>query len=301
MANDAIYYLGRVAKSGVLDSDKIINAILNPKPVDWYGKCWSFFDAKRYSVRGTDFVYARLSKYNPEGEVIISNPSTKTETAQSEPNLRIAASNFIYIPKYSGIAFTKDTIHINEFQFSNRFAHIIANTYDDFFVDCTVNLIADLRKFYEKLSQLEGIYKISATVNPPNPLFGPLWRSLDKYLKSRDTDQMLIREQAGKDAPIKTSLPDYVKKVIDQTADEPYVPEIDLPIGDAAILMAADGYGSGFVQGRKEGLEMVTIKTSETNRNFTYEKDADPIDLFNQASEIFERIEKERHMEHGDA
>jgi hypothetical protein len=300
MANDAIYYLGRVAKSGVLDSEKIINAILNPKPVDWFGKRWSFFDAQRFSARGGDFVYARLSKYNPEGEVIISDPSTKKEMAQSEPNLRVAASNFIYIPKYSGIVFTKDAIHINEFQFSNRFAHIIANTYDDFFVDCTVSLIVDLRKFYEKLSLLKGIYKISATVNPPNPLFGPLWRPLDKYLKSRDTDKMLVREQAGEDNPIKTDLPGYVKKVIDQSENDPYVPEEDLPIGDAAILMAADGYGAGFVQGRQEGLEMVTIKTSETNRNFTYPKDADPMDLYSQASEIFERIEKDRHMEHGD-
>jgi hypothetical protein len=299
MSEKTIYYLGRVAKSGQLDGSKIINAILEPKSVVWWARGWSFFDAQKYTVRGNDFVYAKLSKYHPEGEIIISDPDTKKESVQMEPNLRIASSTFIYIPKYSGIVFTKYPGHIDELQFGYRFAHIIQNTYDNFFVDCHVNLISDLRSFSEKLSALEGIYKISAKVNPPNPLFGPLWKPLKEYLKARNTDNMLIRENSPEDAPLRTELPQHVRRVVNQTADEPYVPAQALPIGDAAILMAADGYGSGFVQGHAKNQEMVTIKTSETNKNFTFDREPEPVELFEESSLIFERIEKERHMEHG--
>ncbi len=299
MANNVTYYMGRVAKGGLLDSEKLIHAVLNPKPTAWWGKGWSFFDATRYTIREIDFVFAKLSKFHPDGEVVISDPASKKEAIQMEPNLRIASSTFIYIPKYSGVVFTTQPNHINEHQFGYHFANIIANTYDDFFVDCTVNLISDLRTFAEKLSKLDGIYKIHAKVNPPNPLFGPLWKSLKEYIDSRNSDSMSVREHAGDDAPLNTELPLHVQNVVNQTETEQYLPSKPLPIGDAAILMAADGYGEGLVQGRQQGQEMVTIKTSETNRNFTFGRDPDPAALFEEASLIFDRIERERHMEHG--
>ncbi|QBG48157.1 hypothetical protein EGM51_12420 [Verrucomicrobia bacterium S94] len=300
MGSMVTYYMGRVAKGGQLDSEKIIQAILNPKPIEWWGKGWSFFDAQRYHIREIDFVFAKLSKFHPEGEVVIADPDAKKEAIQMEPNLRIASSTFIYIPKYSGIIFTTHPNHIKEHQFGYRFSHIISNTYDDFFVDCTVNLISDLRTFAEKLSKLKGIYKINAKVNPPNPLFGPLWKSLKDYVDSRNSDSMLVREQAGDDAPLNTDLPMHVQKVVSQINTVPYLPPEPLPIGDAAILMAADGYGEGLVQGYQEGRERVTIKTSETNRNFAFDRDPDPVDLFDEACAIFDRIEADRHMEHGE-
>lgn len=299
MARKATYYMGRVAKGGILDSEKIINAILNPKPLRWWGRGWSFFDAERFTIREVDFVYAKLSKYHPEGEVVISDPDSKMEAVQVEPNLRIASSTFIYIPKYSGVVFTKHPGQISEFQFGERFAQIMAQTYDGFFIDCTVNLIADLRTFADKLSHLKGIYEISATVNPPNPLFGPLWEPLKNYVISRRAGSMSVREVAGEDEPLNTNLPYHVRRMVEQTESAPYRPTEQLPIGDASILMAADGYGQGLVEGNQEGQERVIIKTSETNRNFTFDRDPDPSALFEEASLIFERIQKERHMEHG--
>jgi len=299
MGRKATYYMGRVAKGGGLDSEKIIHAILNPKSVVWYGRGWSFFDAERFTIRDIDFVYAKLSKYHPEGEVVISDPDSKMESVQVEPNLRIASSTFIYIPKYSGIVFTKQQNHINEFRFGERFAHIIANTYGEFFVECTVNLIADLRSFADKLSKLDGIYEISATVNPPNPLFGPLWESLKDYIIDRKAGSMSVKEMASGDVPLNTDLPRHVRNAVEQSLEAAYLPVEVLPIGDAAILMAADGYGEGLVEGSQSGQERVIIKTSETNRNFSFDREPDPSALFEEASLIFERIEKERHMEHG--
>jgi len=297
MADTTPYYMGRVVKLGNLSADMLMKAILNPKPITWWGNAWSFFDAHDYEKSGVTFIVGKLSKFNPKGEVVIADPRTRQEVVQSEPNLRIASSVFIYIPEVSGIAFTKVYSHIDEQHFIHRFSQIVQNTYDNFFVECDIRLIADLRTFAEKLTSLEGIYKISAKLNPPNPLFGPLWGPLKEYIKSRRSDKMLIREDASGETPLNTDLPRHVQAVANQTDDIPYKPKEPLPIGDAAILMAADGYGTGLVRGIRQA-EMVVIKTSETTRNFDFAREPDPVELFDIAYDIFKRIERERHMEH---
>ena len=70
-----------------------------------------------------------------------------------------------------------------------------------------------------------------------------------------------------------------------------------LDIGDAAILMAADGYGSGYVKGKKGG-DFITIRTSETIKNFTFLKDVKPEKLFEKAYNLFKKIKNDRHMKH---
>jgi hypothetical protein len=289
--------LGHIVKMGHLSSEMIVKAIFNPKPVTWWNSAWSFFDAQLFTKNEVNFILAKLSKFNPEGTVIISDPRTKQEVVQAEPNLRIASSVFIYIPEVSGIAFTKAYNHIDQFHFIHEFASIIKNTYDDFFVECDIHLITDLHTFAEKLMSLKGIYKISAKVNPPNPLFSPLWEPLKDYIKSRNSAKMIIREDAGADKPLNTNLPEHVMAVANQTSEVPYEPKTPLAIGDAAILMAADGYGTGTVRGIREN-DMVVIKTSDTVRNFDFDRVPDPQELFDVAYDIFKRIEKDRHMEH---
>ncbi len=61
--------------------------------------------------------------------------------------------------------------------------------------------------------------------------------------------------------------------------------------------MAADGYGTGTVSGTQED-RTVTIKTSQTVRNFSFSKDPDPWALYEAAADVFERINRERHLEH---
>lgn len=297
MPETTTYYLGRIIKAGKLTSDMIISAILNPKTTNYRGNAWSFFDAKSFETRGIKYVYARLSKFNPEGEVVISDPKTKHESVQPEPNLRIASSVFMYIPEVSGIAFTKVYSHIDEQQFRYRFCDIIKTTHNNFFVDCSIKLISDLRTFAEKLMSLDGIYRIQATLYPPNPIFGPLWEPLKRYIENRRSNKMVISEVSSDDVALNTELPKHVKSVAEQTSNEPYIPLDTLPIGDAAILMAADGYGSGLVKGLQHG-DMVVVKTSETIKNFDFNKDPSSQELFEIAYDIFKRIEKDRHMEH---
>jgi hypothetical protein len=92
-------------------------------------------------------------------------------------------------------------------------------------------------------------------------------------------------------------LPEYVASVTYDQKNLTAPASKPLPIGDAAILMAADGYGSGLVKGRV-GSNFVVIRTSETIRNFSFDKDPTPDDLYEAALNIFETIKRERHMEH---
>ena len=290
------YYLGRVIKFGNLDTEKLIDAILFPRPIRAYGHAWTFIDSEKFAFNNSEFVYAKLIKYSPDAEVFVVDPEKGKEVRQDEPNLSIASSPFVYIPEFSGIAFLRVSNHIEAKTFMKRFGKLIENKYDSFFMECEVEPISDLRSFAIKLSKLDGIYNLSATVFPPNPLFGPLWRDLKVYLENRRTDKMKIQEESMDEHIIKTNLPTLVKSISEQTASDALFDQ-KVGIGDAAILMAVDGYGTGFIKGKREG-EYVTIKTSETIKNFSFLKEAIPIDLFKKAYELLKEIKDDRHMEH---
>ena len=68
-------------------------------------------------------------------------------------------------------------------------------------------------------------------------------------------------------------------------------------VGDAALLMAADGYGRARVKGIEDGHE-VTIRTSENQRSFLFDGDPNPKLLFDLAYESLHRINEERGLEH---
>lgn len=232
-----------------------------------------------------------------EGEVTIIDEVNRQEVQQSEPNLLVASSPFIYIPEHSGIAFLNVYSHIEQHTFIDRFTKIIEESHNGFFVDCDIEMISDLKSFAAKLGALDKIYQVNSKVSPPNPLFGPLWSSLKDYLIERNTDRMTIIENAPETQSIDTDLPGIVQRAAEQAEDEGYFTDEDLPIGDAAILMAADGYGSGTVRG-EQGNEVVTIKTSETAKNFSFTKIPEPYELYEKVFAIFEKIKNKRHMKH---
>jgi len=170
----------------------------------------------------------------------------------------VASSPFVYIPEHSGIVFLNVSGHIEVRTFVKRFCDIIEKTHHNFFVDCDIELVTDLKTFAAKLLSLDGIFKIEARISPPNPLFSPLWESLEKYLRSRNTDRMTVVEDAPGAEVLKTDLPYLVEEASQQTEDKRFIPERKIPIGDAAILMVADGYGNGTIRGRRND-EVVVI------------------------------------------
>ncbi len=290
------YYLGRVIKLGNLDNNRLMDAIFLPKPIVVWGHAWTFIDSKKLKYENGEYVFARLIKYSPDAEVSVVDPDKSQEIKRDEPNLSVASSPFIYVPEFSGIAYLRVTNHIEPKIFMKRFGALIKNKYGGFFVECAVEPISDLRSFSLKLSKLDRIYSISATVSPPNPLFGPLWKDLKNYLEQRQTDRMKIEEESTENHKINTKLPAIVKEISEHKLSETILPQ-EVDIGDAAILMAADGYGSGLIKG-KQNEEYVTIKTSETIKNFSFLKDATPDELSKKVYEILKSIKDDRHMQH---
>ena len=288
--------MGRVIKLGHIDNKKFIQALLKPTPIHRYKHSWTFIDVKVFELPEGNFVYGRLSKYLPDGEVVTVDPAKGEEVTQEEPNLSISSSPFVYIPEYSGIAFLRVPAGIEPKTFMDRFPKIVNQTYGNFFVDCSIKPISDLQTFASKLAKLSGIYKISANVSPPNPMFGPLWESLKEYLKQRRTNKLTLQEDSVTGEYLNTDLPEHIMNVAEQTEKDPYEPS-PLPIGDAAILMAADGYGTGFVKGKQQQ-DIVTIRTSETIKNFPFTKSPDPVELFLKAHSVLSKIKTDRHLRH---
>jgi hypothetical protein len=297
MPTNTVYHLGKVIKLGNMKPEMVVQAIFDPKPVYWWKNSWSFFDAKEGEAGGVKYVCAKLSKFNPDGEVIIADTDSKQEIIQPEPNLQIAASYFIYIPSLSGIAFSKITNQIDEYVFQRLFCRIVNERHFGLLAECQIEFIADLKTFSEKLLSLDGINAISAQIYPPNPIFGPLWESLKEYIKKRRSEKMLIREDSGPKETLQTQLPKLVEEMLKQTKEKPYVPKDAPAIGDAAVLMAADGYGAGLVKGKRGG-ETVIIKTSETIKNFSLAEGHTTEDLFSESYKVFKKIEEDRHMKH---
>lgn len=296
MARKGSYYLGRVVKTGALQTNDIKAALRAPESVTRYGSAWTFLDVRELTDGRSSYFFGRLGKYDPDGEVSVVDPYEHKETTQRQPNMTRASSPFLYVPEYSGVSFLHVSNQIEYNTFMNRWAEVVNASHHQLLARCDVDPITDLRSFARKLKSLDGIYRVSATVSPPNPLFGPLWEDLKNYLKSRNTDRMKVEEDSSESEPLDTDLPEHVAGIVRQSIDQPYTPD-PLPIGDAAILMAADGYGKGYVRG-KQGDEFVVIRTTETVRNFSFSRDPDPEELYKKTVGILERIKEERHMEH---
>ncbi len=174
MAKKGTYYAGRVLKLGLLDQESLISSLKQPVSIFVRGSAWTFINVEEVNQSGHHYIFGRLTKYLPKGEVEIVDEATRSEVTQLEPNLVDASSPFVYIPEHSGIAFLNVSSKISPSNFINRFSEIIEQTNKIFFVDCDIELVSDLKSFAAKLAALDGIYRISARISPPNPLFSPL-------------------------------------------------------------------------------------------------------------------------------
>lgn len=293
MIREGTYYLARVLKGRNITNRILIDAILNSSDHVRGDKVWTITYAKEFNENTPEhFVYGHLCKYEPEATVKVIDPDEKIERVQEEPNLSRASSPFIYIPEYSGFVFLKISGQIEPKHFMRFFPAIVRSSLENFFVSIELEPIVDLRKFAIKLSNLEGIYNLSAEIAPPNPMYGHLWKDLKKYLEKRKINKMKV-EETSKDEPIKTNIVELVQGLV-ETKD---LSEEKIDIGDASILMAADGYGKGYVKGKKRG-KTVIVKTSKTIRNFKFDRDPTPDSLYDYSVRIYIEIVEERHMEH---
>jgi hypothetical protein len=161
-----------------------------------------------------------------------------------------------------------------------------------FFADLTVERIADVRSFVQKIAELDVVTKLDATVRPPNPLFGPLWAPLREYMKGRRAGKIQVSESGTPDAGLATDLPTVAESLGKGTA-----PEAVRSLIDAAVLMAADGYGQARVQGKK-GRERKVVRTRDSQMYFEHASEPLPEALFEAADQALRTINDERGLKH---
>lgn len=289
------YYLGRVVKTGDLDQERLLSAIDDAPTVPIAGALWTITDIVDGTDRDKPFIFGRLSKYSKQAQLTVVDPVAHSQLEATAENLLIAASPFVYLPDFSGIAYLHVWNGVQEDVFRRRFARLIEEAYQRFFVGCEIDPVADYQAFSTKLSALETISEIRAKVHPPNPLFGDLWKDLNDYIKQRNASEVVVAEKSDQASGLATQIVKLINRLLEKTArqmDEPAA------ITDAALLMAADGYGSGKVIGQKNDAQVV-IRTSDTQKSFLHAKDPEVEQLATIAREKFEAISEERDMEHG--
>lgn len=288
------YYMARVIKLGELNQIRLLDAIANA-PVIALGQFeWTITDVVDKRNEALPYVFGNLTKYSKDGTVTIVDEPAKQQLQARAPNLLGASAPFVYLPEFSGLAFLHVWNGIQEDVFPRRFKAIIEAAYDNFFVDCTIEPVADYRAFLDRLKTLDRITELSAKVHPPNPLFGRLWGDLDKYVKKRKAEEVTVRETTEKPSGLSTQLLILIQNILENPK---YEPESEPDITDAAILMAADGYGKGKAVGY-EGEHEVIVRTSESQKSFLFEKEPLHEELAKATHQQFSRVSDERNMDH---
>ena len=278
-----------------MNTEKLIDAIRSPITIKTGKYNWTFTDFNIWDDEQHNFVYANLTKYMDIGEVNVLDDKNKIGVAQPAPNLIVSSSPFVYLPNHSGIAYLRVWNEIEQPTFVKRFTTLIEEKYNRFFLKCEIDPISDLVAFYKKVSELNEIKRISGNVRPPNPLFGVLWKDLKKYLENRNAKEVRYDEKANGNDGLKTELITAIKAIIEE--NEALIKNVNLQIGDQIILMAADGYGKGKIEGVKNNKNLL-IRTNETMKSFAFDKEPDPIALYDTVDKLLDGINKERHMEH---
>lgn len=300
MAAQSRFYMARVIKLGELTTEKIVAAIENSAFVQIRGNRYTFTDFRYFGPKEKpQGIYARLAKYKPDGAVEVVHQDAHVVGREQIENLIEASSPFVYLPEFSGIAYKHVWNALPREQFERAFSEVIEMSQQKFFVRCQLEPVTDLRTFVARLAKLDRLTVLQATVKPPNPLFGPCWKSLNDYIKKRRLEAVQIKEEAA--SGIETNI-----QRIAQAIDSKNISPDDLKgmmeslldgVGDAALLMAADGYGRAKVVGVEES-KTVVIRTSENQKSFILEKDPAPEELYKVAYEQFSKINEDRYLEH---
>lgn len=292
------FYLGRVNKRGIISNDGVVDAILNPPIIEKSEYHYTFSDTSAHRVEGTDFIFGKLSKYKPKGDVDTLNPEFKREEKIDIDNTIEASALFIYIPEFSGIAYPHLWNKLHKEYFEKLFAELVIKKHDNFFADCFIKPITDFRTFIYRVSKLSSINSMKTRIYPPNPLFGPAWESLKDYLKKRKLKEASFSEQGKDNDGIQSKLPALAMQITrDETVPKEALMEVVGEITDAAVLMALDGYGSAKIEGNEDG-KGVIIKTSQNQMTFVAPTDCDPVELFRKAKEELSKINDERYLGH---
>lgn len=294
------YYMARVIKFGELTTEKLIRAIHQPVSIQLRGVRYTFTDFRRFGpVDNPIGVYAKLAKYKPEGAVEVVRHDVHVVGREGVENLIEAASPFVFLPEFGGLAYKHVWNILPREQFERAFCELVEMSEKKFFVRCELEPVTDLRTFVARIAKMERVTVIQATVKPPNPLFSPCWKSLSDYVKKRRLSEVQIKEES--EAGISTNVQKIAAAIATESATAAQLQEMMEPlldgVGDAALLMAADGYGHAKVVGI-EDTKSVVVRTGDNQKSFLFAREPEPEELFRAAHAQFLKISEERYLDH---
>lgn len=295
MPTNATYFISRLNKVGELSWDDVINALQNPTVVNARENSYTITNFTDQYYKEEKYYSGLLTKFKSEGTVKVLDFKSKQAIDRIEPDLIVATSQFLFLPQYASFVYQRIWNQIEMTTFSSRMREIILSSKDYFLVDCKLEPISDIKNFLDKMKRISVINEIKATVNPPNPLFGHLWESLEKYLKTRNLNELKLNEKA-KNKPINSRLLDLLM-AINENKNLSTIDPNDVGIGDAAILMSIDGYGSATIEG-KSGQRFITIRTNQKSVQFHFPVGENLDDLYVESKKILDNINNQRYMSH---
>lgn len=288
------YYLARITKPPRISQDALMDAIVSAVTLRLGKFSWAITDILDRRTETIPFIYGRLAKFQPQGQITIVDTANRLQAEAEVTHLLIATSPFVYLPTFSGIAYLHVWNQIQEDTFARRLKAILEATFLHFFFECDIEPISDYRAFSARIRELTTITEISAKVHPPNPLFGRLWEPLRDYLKVRNASEVRVKETNETGSGLNTALSELIQRILDNPN---YQPDAPPAIGDSALLMAADGYGTGKVCGIRDD-QLIVIQTADTQKSFSFSPSPNPEDLADIAATHFRRVSDDRGLHH---
>ena len=301
MARYSRFYLGRVIKLGEATSELLMRVVESAPVISVRGARYTFTDFKAFGdPRKPNGIFGRLTKYRPEGSVDVLKHDVHRVGSELVPDLIEASSEFVYIPEFSGIAYRHVWNSIQREVFERTFSQLFDSSELAFMARCEIRPLVDMRAFASRLANVDLITELRATVNPPNPLLAPCWESLFNYVKKRRIEELVVVEKSHDG--IQSRLQEVASKVAAPARDAEESRRLMEPlmggIGDAAVLMAADGYGSAKIAGLEDG-KRVVFKTSDNQKSFEMPAVVAPEELYSTAYDELKIVGGDRWMEHG--
>ena len=294
MSRTKKYFFGRVHKLGILNDEQLVHAIRQPSVIKVGNYNWSFIDAHvEYAGEEVKYVFAKMCKYLPQGEVPVVDDIGMTQSSLESENLIQAVSPFIYLPEHSCVVYQLVWNQIPRDVFLRRFSSLVMDALkDQVMIACEVEPISSLQKFTTSLMEFDNLCEIRVRVSPPNPFYGRLWKRLEQFLIDRKASEFAITEKAHPGQYLNSALQDTLH-AMSETGE---FPRHDLGVTDAAIFMALDGYGKGKILGIREG-EPEILETSGSPISLEVEDGISHYTLYHLADIELRKIIEERQME----
>lgn len=265
------FFFGRLNVLGSTeDKYRFINDALNAGAAEIFGKFkYGFFDIQEVTLNNEVFAFGRIVKYKPllEGEVVDEGAHALIEGGL--PQRVVAKAEFFLHHRTSVIAFRPVASRISSGQFRLVFSRLIEAGHQKYFVSAQIDTIEEELEIRDALQKLEIVRRISIDIHPTNPSNRPVYQNVNERLKALEAQRLRQVIEGGENGLNKRHIEN----------DDAF----------RGLLMAADGYGKGRIEGSIQGNKVV-ITTEDSPIRKEVVASETPSEILVQLFPAFQRI-----------